>query len=509
MSTEPLVSVQQATFRYFERDVEIMGPEGPKGKPSTRGITDVTLTARAGERVLVLGRNGSGKSTLLSILAGKRQVQQGSVTVLGSDAFNDTSLNHKVSLIGVPWPPEAYFANTVNNVAGPPPDAARRADIARRLHLPLGAQVDKMSSGEKRRVQILHGMLYPPRVLLLDECSTEVDVAERATVLQMAADECDKNDGCCFYATHILDGVEAWATRVILVEDGRIVRDEPYSAALAANKLLAHEWLSREPFEPFPAPAAYPYDAAATADAGADAPCAIVADGQNFTAKNGTQILTGLTMHVPKGSRTLLVGCNGSGKSTLLHMLVGREFFPKAGAVLRILGKQCYHDMSLNHQVAFGGMWWPKAPDGQMHVKDVIAQPVSERSLRVQRLLHIDPEWDLRHISSGELKRVQLLLALEAPSAVVVLDEATADLDLDMRHILLHFLYEESVERGVTVLYTTHIFEGLGNWATDCIVMDRTAKRVVEHMRGPEVQLPAILKKLMALKAAETFVEYD
>eukprot|EP00386_Alphamonas_edax_P013945 GDKI01042902.1.p2 GENE.GDKI01042902.1~~GDKI01042902.1.p2 ORF type:complete len:148 (-),score=60.86 GDKI01042902.1:410-853(-) len=62
--------------------------------------------------------------------------------------------------------------------------------------------------------------------------------------------------------------------------------------------------------------------------------------------------------------------------------------------------------------------------------------------------------------------RVQLLLGLLQPFEVLLLDEITTDLDVVARQDLLQFLFEESELRGVTIIYATHIFDGMQAWAT-------------------------------------------
>jgi len=69
-------------------------------------------------------------------------------------------------------------------------------------------------------------------------------------------------------------------------------------------------------------------------------------------------------------------------------------------------------------------------------------------------------------ISDGERRRVQLTMGLMAPWDVLLLDEVTVDLDVLVRDELLTFLKEESEKRGATILYATHIFDGLNNFPT-------------------------------------------
>lgn len=519
MSEQPPVILDHVDFRYVD---------------TPGGVSDIHLTLQKSDRVLLIGHNGSGKSTLLSLVGGRRMAAKGTVTVLGSDAFQDTSLNATVSLIGIPWPPEAYFANTVDNVAAPAPFPERKADIARRLHLPIKAHVDKMSSGEKRRVQILHGMLRPAKVYLLDECSTDIDVAERATVLQLIKDECESLGACCIYATHILDGVKDWATHVALVADGKLISYHSTKDIDISLDSFAHTFMAKKSCQPFesyvtsalgeaPAAASTP-PSAATAVSGIETAFLAAAEGCSYKTNeeavpvvisckqlNYRQLFANLTFSIQRGSRTLLLGCNGSGKSTLLNMMGGKQFFNNSSGALTIFDKVAYDDMTLNGKIAYCGDWWVKTPGGEMHVHQMLPKAATETGITKRgelliKLLDIDVNWDVRYISAGEQKRVQLLLFMYEDKPLIILDEATADLDVDQRHELLKFLYLESALRGVTVVYTTHIFEGLRGWATDCIILDRTTKGVAKELHGSEnISFDLITETLVNLKANEVF----
>jgi len=74
-------------------------------------------------------------------------------------------------------------------------------------------------------------------------------------------------------------------------------------------------------------------------------------------------------------------------------------------------------------------------------------------------------------VSDGQRRRVQCMLGLLRPFEVLLLDEITTDLDVVTRGDLLNFLREETISRGVTVVYTTHIFDGLSGWATDIVYL--------------------------------------
>eukprot|EP00995_Heteronema_vittatum_P007183 NODE_2323_length_801_cov_192.585106_g1616_i0.p2 GENE.NODE_2323_length_801_cov_192.585106_g1616_i0~~NODE_2323_length_801_cov_192.585106_g1616_i0.p2 ORF type:complete len:140 (-),score=50.55 NODE_2323_length_801_cov_192.585106_g1616_i0:380-778(-) len=94
------------------------------------------------------------------------------------------------------------------------------------------------------------------------------------------------------------------------------------------------------------------------------------------------------------------------------------------------------------------------------------------RAVDLLRVLEVDPNWRLNRVSSGQRKRIQLWLNLIKYKEVLLLDEVTADLDVVQRQVFLNFLYEESNLRGCTVIYATHILEGMHGWATHLLLID-------------------------------------
>lgn len=171
-----------------------------------------------------------------------------------------------------------------------------------------------------------------------------------------------------------------------------------------------------------------------------------------------------------------------------------------------VCGRPVFEDMSLNKDVVLCGDWWPVVPGGEVHVREMVPIPLTPRAEKLREMLAIQLDWDCRCVSAGELKRIQLFLRLYHEKQLILLDEATSDLDVDQRHMLLRFLFEESVERGVTVVYATHIFEGIGPWATDCIVMDSSTSGVHSTWKAPiiEREIMTVLAELKAKEKWET-----
>ncbi|KAI9637274.1 P-loop containing nucleoside triphosphate hydrolase protein [Dioszegia hungarica] len=173
--------------------------------------------------------------------------------------------------------------------------------------------------------------------------------------------------------------------------------------------------------------------------------------------------LTGATLQLPRGARCLLVGANGAGKSTMLRILAGKRLTKTR--CCRILGQDVF--MNPPGGVIYLGTEWSNNPvvRGDIVVSEFLDSVGGYRhKVRRDRLLSIldvDLDWHMHQISDGERRRVQLCMGLMTEWDVLLLDEVTVDLDVLVRSDLLAFLVEESETRGATIVYATHIFDGL------------------------------------------------
>ncbi|TFY55762.1 hypothetical protein EVG20_g9199 [Dentipellis fragilis] len=195
--------------------------------------------------------------------------------------------------------------------------------------------------------------------------------------------------------------------------------------------------------------------------------------------------LIDIDIHLPKGSRTVLVGANGAGKSTLLQILAGKHLITGPGAKVFVKGRDVFRDSP--EGVTHLGTEWAMNPvvRGDIvvsHFLDSVGgYRHKERRDHLLDILDVDLDWHMHAISDGERRRVQLCMGLMAPWDVLLLDEVTVDLDVQVRDDLLTFLLEDSQARHATILYATHIFDGLDRFPTH-----------VAHMRlGSFVTNPA------------------
>ncbi|EUC65202.1 P-loop nucleoside triphosphate hydrolase [Rhizoctonia solani AG-3 Rhs1AP] len=184
--------------------------------------------------------------------------------------------------------------------------------------------------------------------------------------------------------------------------------------------------------------------------------------------------LVDLSLSLPKGSRTLLIGANGAGKSTLLQILAGKRLIQSSE--VRIFGRDVFRNSPPG--ITYLGTEWAMNPVVRSdivvsHFLDSIGgYRHKARRDRLLNILDVDLDWHMHTISDGERRRVQMVMGLMGEWDVLLLDE---------ENDLLAFLKEESETRGATILYATHIFDGLNTFPTH-----------VAHMRfGQFVSEPA------------------
>jgi CCR4-NOT complex subunit CAF16 len=226
----------------------------PEGEHVLAGLD---LDVPSGSRCLLVGANGSGKTTLLTLLAGRHMVRDEQIRVLGRPAFADTSLVQDVSFIGGQFPLDVDVS-VAEMLARRGGDTARGRRLLDVLAIDRRWRMNRVSDGQRRRVQLLLGLLLPYRLLLLDEVTTDLDVIARGDLLQLLRDESEQRGTTIFYATHILDGLEQWATHLAYLTQGRIRLMQPLADIAELTALqnarapapllkLVDRWLRAEP----------------------------------------------------------------------------------------------------------------------------------------------------------------------------------------------------------------------------------------------------------------------
>eukprot|EP00249_Psilotum_nudum_P012432 c23782_g1_i1 orf=135-1091(+) len=257
-----------------------------------------------------------------------------------------------------------------------------------------------------------------------------------------------------------------------------------------------------------------------------------------YPAPGAKPLIQDFSITLRAGDRCLLVGVNGAGKSTVLR-IIGGQHMVEPGAV-RVLGKPVFHDTTLTssgelsylggewkRDVAFAGFDVPLQMDVSAEKMIFGVQGINaERRSRLIRILDIDLSWRLHKVSDGQRRRVQICMGLLQPFKVLLLDEITVDLDVLARADLLSFLRSESEERGATIIYATHIFDGLDSWPSHIAHIGRgrlqfarrlediedikksSLMRAVEMWLRKEIEEQRMLRKEAQTKCMEQAVEH-
>ncbi len=219
MSLQPLATLHAIDVHFHA---------GSRGG-GVRALSDVTLTLAAGECVALVGANGCGKSTLLRVLHGLVQPSRGAMTT--RPALRQAMLFQR---------PHMLRSSAQNNIAlglwlqGQRWHQARQQALLALQRVGLAEQAQRqarrLSGGQQQRLALARAWALQPQVLLLDEPTASLDPhAKREVEALMAefANGTGTEPMTLVFASHNLGQVKRLASRVIYLEQGRVLADLP------------------------------------------------------------------------------------------------------------------------------------------------------------------------------------------------------------------------------------------------------------------------------------------
>lgn len=225
-------------------------------RAETPALSDLSLQIPAGQFCAVIGANGAGKSTLCAALAGfvphfYRGRLSGTVEVAGID-IAASSLAELAGTVGL------VFSNPFNQITGarftvreevafglenmgvPPAEMGPRIDEMLRFAR-LSDQADHspyaLSGGQQQRLAIASVLVMRPKVLVLDEPTSQLDPIGSREVLSVLRDLAATDEATVFLAEQKLEWVAAFADRVLVLHEGKLVADGPPAEILASPTL--------------------------------------------------------------------------------------------------------------------------------------------------------------------------------------------------------------------------------------------------------------------------------
>lgn len=218
----------------------------------TTVLTDVSFAIRGGEVAAIMGRNGAGKSTLLDVVAGLRTPTAGSVRI-NDQASSDWNPRARARLVAhLPQSVRADLPFLAGELVlmGRYPHTDRwfesdadRAAVERAMRRTgcwelRHRATPTLSGGERQRVLLAACFAQEPAVLLLDEPSTHLDIDQQLHCFALLREESARG-AACLTVTHDLNLALAFATRLIVIAEGRVALDIPVADAAAAPDWLA------------------------------------------------------------------------------------------------------------------------------------------------------------------------------------------------------------------------------------------------------------------------------
>jgi len=430
-----LAVVERLTFAY---------PGG--GRPALR---NVSLTIEPGEVIVLLGASGSGKSTLLRALAGlvphfHGGRFEGRVEIAGRDTRRARPAELVGTVASVFQDPEEQVvlsrvleevAFGLENLATPPVKIVPRA---LRALLDVGAvelaerPVAELSGGELQRVCLASALALEPRLLLLDEPTSQLDPDGAEGFLELAAEL----GSTVVLSEHRPERALSVATRVVFLEEGRVVLDAPVERAREWLGSQHADWVSH------PEP---------TGDA-VLGPRVCALRGVSFAYDGGPRVVDRFDLELRRGEITVLVGPNGSGKTTIAKLAAGLlladeghvERSGRAALLLQDAGRYVTRDrVDAEVALAVGG-------DRRRALAALESVGLADKATRHPR-----------DLSSGERERLAVASVLVTEPDVLVLDEPTRGVDPTRKRELAHMLRADASRRATLVVTHDRTFASL------------------------------------------------
>jgi ribosome-dependent ATPase len=462
----PVVSVKQVSHHY--------------GK--VKALDAIDLDIPPGLMVGIVGPDGVGKSSLLALMAGSKQLQDGSMTVLGGDIGD---VRHRRAVCPqIAYMPQGLGKNlylelsVYDNVDfmaqlfGLSPDE-RKAKVTQLLEAtglapfpdrPAG----KLSGGMKQKVGLCGALVHDPDLLVLDEPTTGVDPLSRRQFWSLI-DEIrkDRPSMSVVIATAYMDEAQQWDW-IVAMDAGKVLAtgtpkelmertgtkdlEACFIALLPEEKRAGHTELTVPPRP--------------------EGKQEIVIDAKDLTRRFGSfTAVDHVTLQIEKGEIFGFLGSNGCGKSTTMKMLTG--LLPPTEGSATLFG-QSVEAGSMEVRKNLGYMTQAFSLYGELTVRENLILdarlyhiPPDKAKARIDELVkrfglgpHIDAQTD--SLPMGLKQRLSLAVAVLHEPKILILDEPTSGVDPVARDSFWELLVDLSRNQGVTIFITTHFMnEGL------------------------------------------------
>lgn len=501
-------------------------------------LSNADLSIENKERIALIGRNGAGKSTLLKIISGEIHADKGDLTYkrglriskldqqLPTRLENTTFEEVKNGLLKQQALIDQYQALSSNSPdrnqlqemeqiqadieagGGWQPD--KQVDrIITQLDLPRDTKLKDLSGGWRRRVALGKALVSNPELLLLDEPTNHLDIA----TIEWLENRIRSYPGSVVFITHDRNFLQRICTRIVDIDRGKLISwpgdyqkylqlkeqadlEEDTANALFDKRLSEEEaWIrqgvkarrtrnegrvrSLQQMRKESEQRIKRQGKAKVQIETAESAGRRVIDARSITHGYGDRtLIKDFRMRIMRGDRIGLIGNNGVGKSTLLKILLS-QISPDQGSVktgnhLEIgyfdqIRRELQPEKTVAENVG-NGKEYIKLGGKDRHVIGYL------RNFLFTAKRAMTP---VKYLSGGECNRVLLAKLFTQPNNLLVLDEPTNDLDIEM----LEALEEQLVEYQGTLIIVSHDRTFLDNVVTSVLVFEEDGK-VVQYPGG-------------------------
>jgi len=509
---EPAVSVRDLTYTY----------RGQK-EPALMGVS---LEVAEGEFVVVMGHSGAGKSTLCTSLNGLiphffRGRMEGEVRVGGRSTREGKvgEFASEVGLVFQDFEAQLFSTNVALEVAfGPENFEVEREEMVRRIESVLeqvrlegfeGRQPATLSGGQKQRLAIASVLAIEPRILCLDEPTTDLDPIGKLGIFRIAEELKSRDDVTLIVVEHETEETLD-ADRIVVLRNGKIVADRPAREvlqdvalleessvmALGVARFFRERWVEKEVLPLTPEEGVKRFEergwrvsperhrelvaADESREQNYGEPL-IEVEGLSHRYPNGVLALEGVDLSVRRGEFLAVLGQNGSGKTTLVKHFNGL-LRPTEGSVrvngeetvkqgLRRLGQEVgYVFQNPDHQI-FSDTVFDEVAFGPK-VRELEEAEINERVEEALGAVGLEGRGDEDPfgLTKGERQRVAVASVLAVRPEVLILDEPTTGLDYAEQRSMME-LVRRLNEAGSTIIAVTHTMWVVAEYAHRAAVM--------------------------------------
>jgi len=493
---------------------------------TTTAIEDISLRIPRGATVGFIGPDGVGKSTLLSLIAGERELQQGTLNVLDGDM---RARAHRNAICAdIAYMPQGLGKNLYPTLSveenlqffaklfghGRKERRKRIDNLTQRtgLYPFLSRPAGKLSGGMKQKLGLCCALIHDPKLLILDEPTTGVDPLARSQFWRLIADirqagaNKDQADLTVLVATAYMDEAQQFE-HLIAMNDGKVLATGS-PADLLANTNTTNLEAAFIALLPESIRRSHQPVVITPIDTDSHTPIAIEAKGLTMRFGDFTAV-DNVSFSIRKGEIFGFLGSNGCGKSTTMKMLTG--LLPQSAGEAWMLGSVLDpNDLATRYRVGYMSQSFSLyneltvAQNLVLHAR-LFKVPEAQHKARVEEMMKrfsLSQHRDALPASLplGLRQRLSLAVAMVHKPEVLILDEPTSGVDPIARDNFWRLLIALAREDGVTIFISTHFM----NEAARCDRISLMHAGNVLVTDAPE----AIIERKQAATLEDAFIAY-